>query len=202
MSEEIALDKRAVTHGYTASACLEGAFPSDVSQSDLRSGILSVLFVRCGNSTCDTLTAHLVSLGPVGELGRLNYHSCEKFTECVEQIALSLSLLDSVAVLGEGSLEAVIHSLRQMVVEGVEELLFRLLRDARVFYQGVRDVISCHAIEQKLVMGFVLVFVLLTLEIRANEVPESIADERVKVLHVDDRDELVFQVGLAVSEHH
>ena len=51
-------------------------------------------------------------------------------------------------------------------------------------------------------MRLVLMFVLLALEVRTNEVPESIADKRVEVLHVDDRDELVFEVCLTVCEHH
>ena len=104
VSEEIALHQRTVTHCYAAPAGLKGALSSDVSQSNLRCGILSILFVCCGNSSSDTLAAYLVSLRPVGELGRLDDHSSEKFTESIKQVALRFSLLDSVAILWEGSL--------------------------------------------------------------------------------------------------
>jgi len=145
------------------------------------------LLVGSGDTACDALTTDFVRLRPVRELCRLNDHSSEKLAEGAEKVPLSLCLLDSVAIFGESRLEAVVDCLGQVVVKSVEELLLGLLRNARVLDERIGNVVGGHAVEQELVVRFVLVLVLLALELGADEVPEGVADQRVEVLHVDDR---------------
>ena len=125
MSEKVSLDQRTVTHIDAASSGLQWAFATDVGKRHLRCGTLAMLLVRSRDSASYASTTNLVGIGPVRELGRLDDHSCEELTEGVQEVSLGLSFLDLVTVFGEGRFEAMIDSLRQVIVERVEELLFR-----------------------------------------------------------------------------
>ena len=89
-----------------------------------------------------------------------------------------------------------------MVVERVEELLFCPCRDGRILHKRIRHIVRGHAVQQELVVRFVLWFVLVTLEVGADEVPESVAYQCIKVLHTYDVSELFQQMGLAIAELH
>lgn len=158
--------------------------------------------VSSGGCARDALTANLACISPFAELSRLDDHACKQLTECVQQVSLGLCFFNSVSVLREGCLEAMVHSLRQMVVKSVEKLFFCHSADASILYKRVADIIGSHTIEQKLVMSLVLRFVFLTLEVGANEVPESVADKGIEVLHIDNVDELVLHMRLTITQFH
>ena len=161
-----------------------------------------MLLVRSRDSASYATTTYLVRIGPIRKLGRLDNHSCEEFTEGVEEVSFSLGFLDLVAVFGEGRFQAVIDGLRQVIVEGVEELLLRPCRDGWILDERIRHIVCGHAVQQELVVCLILGFVLVTFEVGANEVPESITYKCIKVLHTYDVSELFQQVGLAVAELH
>ena len=91
-----------------------------------------------------------------------------------------------------------VDSLRQMIVESVEEEFLGLSWDALVFDQSVGNVVRSHAIKQELVMRGILGFIFRALEVVTDEVPECITDEGIEVKQVDDVLELVSRLGLCL----
>jgi len=89
-----------------------------------------------------------------------------------------------------------------MIVKGIEELLLCEARDARVLNQCVGDIVCRHAVEQEFVVSRVLRLVFRPFEVIADEVPESIADQRIKVEQVDNIRELFFLLSICVQEVH
>ena len=95
-----------------------------------------------------------------------------------------------------------VNGLGEMVVEGVEEEFFGLLRNALVFDQGVGDVVRGHSVKQEFVVRCILGFVLRALEIIADEVPESVADQGIEVKQIDDVLKLISRLCLRLQEVH
>ena len=93
-----------------------------------------------------------------------------------------------------------INCLRQMVVKGSKESFFGILADPWVFHKSVWNIISSHSIQQEFVVGQILLFVFF--DIGTNEIPKSIANKCVKVLHINQTDELFSLIFIVRSKHH
>ena len=198
VSEQVSLYKWAVFHGHLLALALDCTFALQVGQRDFNlTTFLVVLLLR--PCSC-TLTYGFVGICPAREFRRLDDHPCEQFAERIEQFSLLLARLNHVSVLRECCFQAVIHSLRQMVVEACEEFFLRNLADSRVFNQCVGDVVRSHSIKQELIVGQVLLFVLF--DVRANEVPESIADQGIEMFHFDYSLKFFSRILVIRTEHY
>jgi len=171
MRHQVALDKWRVTQAFLVLAL----------------GPTRLLLTNVGKGNLTGLSfglriALLVGL-PMAPLSRLDDHTREKLREHIQQTALHGRTLDLVSIFRESRTHTEINCLRQMIVELLKELLFHLFAaDCWIFNQCVRYIVCSHPIKEELTVSFIL-FLLVLLELDADEVPESVRDQRFHVLH-------------------
>ena len=95
-----------------------------------------------------------------------------------------------------------VDRLGKMVVESIEEEFLCEARNALILDQRVGDVVCRHTIQKELVVRGVLGLVLGSLKVVADEVPEGVTDQSIKVEQVNDIGELISCLSLRLQEVH